>query len=32
MSHPLLDVDRIDGPPGPFLASIGDGFRPLRHA
>ena len=26
MSHPLLDVDRIDGPPGPFLASIGEVF------
>ena len=26
MSHPLLDVDRIDGPPGPFLSSIGEVF------
>ena len=26
MSHPLLDVDRIDGPPGPFLTSIGEVF------
>ena len=26
MSHPLLDVDRIDGPPRPFLASIGEVF------
>ena len=26
MSHPLLDADRIDGPPGPFLESIGDVF------
>lgn len=26
MSHPLLAIDRIDGPPGPFLASIGEIF------
>lgn len=26
MSHPLLDTERIDGPPGPFLESVGEIF------